>query len=191
MGKNKNKTPTTAETTSTQTTAETSTNAEKTISNSPVNKPNSNTDKLTEPNPSTQQAESTGDVRVSPYGFGPYPEIPADYPIPPGKFEWKFWGRTEHGELMSRVRIKLWNQGIKSEGATFVNGKVYPIIKGTVYVEWDGNFPRGITGHPDDDIDAIDEALEEGKALPEGITVLDRNEAGINPYTFLELNQKE
>ncbi|MDE0485202.1 MAG: hypothetical protein OXI67_21715 [Candidatus Poribacteria bacterium] len=135
----------------------------------------------------------TQEVRVSPFGFGPYPEIPDDYIIPPDKFKWEYFGKTVDGELMSRVRIKLWNQGIQSEGATFNNGKVYPIILGTVYIEWaeNGKFIRGMMGHPDDDKDAIASALEAGQPPPEGITVLNRNEAGIDPYSFLELNKKE
>ncbi len=139
------------------------------------------------------QTTEAKDVPVSPFGFGPYPEVPADYPIPPDKFEWEFWGKTVKGELMSRVRIKLWNQGIRSDGASFENGKVYPNILGTVYVQWaeNGEFIRRITGHPDDDFDAIEAALEAGQPPPEGITVLSRNEAGIDPYSFLELSKKE
>ena len=153
---------------------------------------NTEAETLQQSDTSAQTAE-TKDVPVSPFGFGPYPEVPADYPIPPDKFEWEFWGKTVKGELMSRVRIELWNQGIRSDGASFDNGKVYPNILGTVYVQWseNGEFIRRITGHPDDDFDAIEAALEAGQPPPEGITVLNRNEAGIDPYSFLELNKKE
>ncbi|MCY4404639.1 MAG: hypothetical protein OXD54_18890 [Candidatus Poribacteria bacterium] len=144
-----------------------------------------------ETNYPVENAETSSDVQVSTYGFGPYPKVPEDYPIPPTKFRWEFWGKTRKGELMSRVRIKLWKEGVKSEGATFRNGKVYPNILGTVYVEWDGEIIRRMTGHPDDDFDAIEAALEAGQPPPEGITVLNTNEAGIDPYTFLELKQKE
>ena len=150
-----------------------------------------NTEAAHQQNKTPAESASAKDVPVSPFGLGPYPEVPADYPIPPDKFEWDFWGETLKGELMSRVRIKLWNQGIRSDGASFRNGKVYPNILGTVYVEWDGDRISGITGHPYDDFDAIEEALESGQPPPEGITVLNRNEAGIDPYSFLELNQKE
>ena len=168
-------------------------------SNTPTaDKQRTNVNPVTDKSSQTQagnpaQNAETADVRVSPHGLGPYPEVPADYPIPPDEFNWDFWGETLKGELMSRVRIKLWNQGIRSEGASFENGKVYPTILGTVYVKWseNGDFIRRITGHPDDDFDAISEALESGQPPPEGITVLNRNEAGIDPYTFLELNQKE
>lgn len=128
---------------------------------------------------------ATLDMPVSPFGLGPYPEVPADFPVQP--FDWDFWGETLNDELMSRVQIKLWKQGIKVEGASFRNGKVYPNILGTVYVRWDANRERirGISGHPDDDFDAI----EAGHPPPAGITVLDFYDAGIDPYTFLELNK--
>lgn len=134
---------------------------------------------------------SVSEDLVSPFGFGPYPVVPEDYPISPSEFKWEFWGETIEGELMSRVRIKLWKQGIRSEGASFQNGKVYPIILGTVYIEWDGDKISRMTGHPDDDFDAIEAALETGQSSPEGITIFNYNEAGIDPYTFLYLNKKE
>lgn len=115
-----------------------------------------------ETNSPAENAETSADVQVSPYGFGPYPKVPEDYSIPPSKFRWEFWGETRTGKLMSRVRIKLWKEGVKSDGATFRNGKVYPSILGTVYVEWDGEIIRRITGHADDDFDAIEAALEVG-----------------------------
>ena len=142
-----------------------------------------------ETNSPADNADTSANVQESPYGFGPYPKVPEDYPIPPSKFRWVFWGETRQGELMSRVRIKLWKEGIKSDGATFRNGKVYPSILGTVYVEWDGEIIRRITGHSDDDFDAIETALEAGQPPPEGITVLNANKAGIDPYTYLEINK--
>ena len=163
--------------------------AEKLSTNNEVGN-NTEAETLQQSDTSAQTAE-TKDVPVSPFGFGPYPEIPDDYIIPPDKFNWDFWGETLQDELISRVRIKLWNQGIRSEGSSFENGKVYPTILGTVYVVWDGDRIRRISGHPDDDFDAIEAALEAGQPPPEGITVLNRNEAGIDPYSFLELNKKE
>ena len=139
----------------------------------------------TDTSPSPVEAK---DVPTSPFGLGPYPEIPQDYIIPPDKFKWDFWGETLEDELTARVRIKLWKQGVRSDGASFENGKVYPTILGTIYVKWDGEIIRRIKGHPDDDFDAIEEALEAGLPPPEGITVLNFDDAGIDPYTFLELN---
>jgi hypothetical protein len=170
--------------------------AENTTAEKPVNEntaeAGNNTKAETQKQSGTPAANAeVEDVPTSPFGLGPYPEIPKDYIIPPSKFKWEFWGETLEDELMSRVRIKLWKQGILTEGSSFENGKVYPVILGTVYVVWDGEIVRRITGHPDDDFDAIEAALEAGQPPPEGITVLNRNEAGIDPYTFLELNKKE
>ncbi len=51
------------------------------------------------------------DEKVSPHGFGPYPKVPLGYP---GGDDPNFWEypRTEKHELMTRVCIKLWEQGI-------------------------------------------------------------------------------
>lgn len=103
----------------------------------------------------TETAEAK-DVPVSPHGFGPYPEVPADYS---GTAAWDLYTDPED-ELLVRVRIKLWQQGIKADGVTYErNGLIYPIIKGVRYVEWDTiEYPDGSTkryvssstGHPDD-----------------------------------------
>ena len=166
-------------------------NAEKPIiETTPVTENTEPTQAQNENETSTANAE-VSEERVSPFGFGPYPVVPEDYPIPPSRFKWEFWGKTLRHELMSRVCIKLWKQGVRSDGATFRNGKVYPTILGTVYVEWKEDYISGMSGHPDDDFDAIEAALEAGQPPPEGITVLNRSEAGIDPYNFLELNKKE
>lgn len=163
-----------------------------TIAEKPVNKVTTKVDNDTESGGTTEAqtpAAEVVDVPVSPHGLGPYPEVPADFPVHP--FDWNFWGETLNDELMSRVEIKLWKQGIKVEGASFANGKVYPTILGTVYVRWneDRTFPRGMKGHPDDDFDAIRAALMAGEPPPVGITVLDFYDDGIEPYSFLELNK--
>jgi len=63
-------------------------------------------------------AEETADVPVSPYGFGPYPEVPTGFPdnlhpIWPWSEEKKqeLAGKGKDFELMQRVLIELWNQG--------------------------------------------------------------------------------
>ncbi len=123
---------------------------------------------------------------VSPHGFGPYPEVPDDYPV--SRFSWKYTYDDPKQELLARIRIALWRQGVPVEGAVFKqrNGLIYPTIRGTVYVEWDGDFPIGILGHPDDDFERIRSTLEAG-GTPAGITVLDFDEAGIDPYQFLNI----
>lgn len=124
-------------------------------------------------------------VPVLPYGFGPYPEVPNDY------FRTPVWAYpdsefTPGHELIDRVLIKLWKQGIYSNGGGMENGRVYPIIRGTVYVKWKGDSISEYIGHPDDDDGQIISILED-KGTPTGITVLDYDAAGIDPYQFLNL----
>ena len=138
-------------------------------------------------------AENNGEVRVSPNGFGHYPEFPE---------EWKKWepypweSLSPEIELMLRVRIKLLKQGIPAVGSMMDNGLIYPIISGVRYVEfgWSG-LRRYITtsiGTPEDGdrLRAIKKAI--GRPLtaadvPSDILLVPYEEAGIDPYTFLDL----
>ena len=76
------------------------------------------------------------EVAVSPFGFGPLPEIPDDYPH---LSSWDQIADEEdpEWELMARVMIKLWKQGTKVIAANMVNGLVYPTLTDTLYVKWD------------------------------------------------------
>lgn len=135
-------------------------------------------------------------TRVSPYGFGPYPEIPESF----GPVKWP--RSSANHELMKRVRIKLWEEGIKAEGSTMDNGKVYPIIKGIIYVRWkeidygDGpvRYLGRFLGDPDDTKyvrsiakkkDTARESFTEAD-VP-GLLLVPFEDAGIDPYTFLDL----
>ncbi len=145
--------------------------------------------------------------RVSPLGFGPYPEIPSDYS------GFVFWDKSDeeiqdairvHGEnkcrnyeLMSRVLIELWNQGDRNvHGAFMKNGKVYPNYYDVAYVRYstyealDGTTQRyisEITSPPN--INITEEEALSGN-LPSGVRVVEMGQGGIDPYRFLELNQK-
>ena len=146
----------------------------------------------TEVNNATQVAEKAKtpkkDKPVSLHGFRPYPKLPSHYP------DWWSWKSTHDDpemELLEKVRIKLLNQGVDVRGAGMENGKVYPTIPGTVYIRWandgmGGRYIMDMSGHPDDDHDYIQERLEAGET-PSGITVLEYDEAGINPYEYLDL----
>ena len=126
------------------------------------------------------------DVPVSAHGFGPYPEVPADFPI---NVNWSTYEtKLPVFELMIRVRIKLWEQGHNVTGISQENGVMHPIIRGTVYIEWsrDGKEVLGITGHPDDMSDAVVDQIESGN-IPTWLTVLDYDTTGIDPYEFLDL----
>ena len=141
---------------------------------------------------------------VSPFGFGAYPQVPSGYP------EGVIWEEdmdvniSQYGseamkaaELMDRVLIKLWNQGHRATSASMdSDGVVYPSFPNTVYIRWkyieeeDGTLTkyagalRGYQGMPDSVLDDFAEGI-----IPSGIKVLDHDSDGIDPYTFLNLNQ--
>ena len=145
-------------------------------------------------------------ARVSPFGFGPYPQVPSDFPHDP------VWvadpdypeGDEHLGsdfmreiELINRVLIKLWNQGRRATSASMSDGLVYPGYPDTVYVTWDyieepdGTMTRyasGISSGPDVPLSVHDAIREEG-TVPFGIKELSHEADGIDPYTFLNLNQ--
>lgn len=136
--------------------------------------------------------------QVSFNGFGPFPEIPVDYPAQniwdnPGSL-------TVAHELLLRVQIKLWKQGIHALGGAMIDGKIYVNIPGTVYVEWkdrvryDGTVERYATGVSGDrevgktlrDIIETKGVLKESD-VPPGIKIIDSTDGGIDPYQFLDL----
>ena len=134
------------------------------------------------------------DVPVSPFGFGPYPEVPEDYPARPT------WERARYDtfsqdtrrelELLDRVLIKLWKQGERGyRGGSTDNGKVYPHYKNTAYVRYrtTESGRRYIASYKGDPAIRISpEQLRSGE-LPSYIRVLDIDSEGIDPYQFLDL----
>ncbi len=132
------------------------------------------------------EAAPAEDVPVSPHGFGAYPEVPADFPKDVN------WSDYEEDlpvyELMTRVQIKLWKQGHRAMGISEEYGRMYPVIRGRVYVRWSrsGKEILEVTGHPADMSDAVVNQIESG-IIPAGLTVLDYDTAGIDPYAFLNL----
>ncbi len=136
------------------------------------------------------------DVPVSPYGFGPFPAVPLDYPndmIPTWVYNTESMSRDH--ELMHRVLIKLWNQGDKSvSGAVMKRGLVYPLYPNTTYVKYrevelpDGTVRRFISSASG--ARGTNPIIPPGGSipvLPEGVTAIDMDNAGINPYEFLDL----
>ena len=144
----------------------------------------------------SEVSEDKVDYGSSPFGYGTYPEIPTDYPYTP------IWTRSAQArahysrgnlederilELMSRVRLKLWEMGERHvKGVAYANGLIYPTQPDTVYVDIqdfkDGGSISAI-GSPisEEDMDLISIGLS-----PPGITVLDMSE-GIEPISFLGL----
>lgn len=110
-------------------------------------------------------------ARVSPYGFGPYPEIPEGFIENVLEPSWIFierfgkshpnilnedlYGSNRNHELIGRVLIKVWQDNPESrrymEGAFFRNGKVYVNYSNRAYVRYqtielpDGTTSRVIT----------------------------------------------
>ena len=157
---------------------------------------------------STDTLESTTELHVSPFGFGPYPEIPEDYPY---DVAWETLAgsnispeRKRTFELLSRVRVKLWKQGdrdvigLKLDSAQ----KVYLIYPRTVYLRYrqhekigDGSdgflFGHGVSADTlgGSDISPSEHTrIAEGEK-PQGIRILDYDSSGFDPYEFLGLNK--
>lgn len=138
---------------------------------------------------------------VSPFGFGPYPEVPTDYTARHGKTVWQYPGslpeyNQRNIELIHRVMIALWNEGdTRFISATLKNDKIYVQYPNTMYVRYDvGKSPDGTVHRRisswtsgEENQPAIDQILE-GK-IPTGVTLIDMDseDVGIDPYAFLGL----
>ena len=151
--------------------------------------------------PEAEAIAVDGDVPVSPYGFGPYPEVPDDYF---GEPIW-VWDPNPHNdfvdearmniELIDRVLVKLWWEGDRAivGGSTFED-RVYPLYADIVYVKWkEGKLPDGgtyrypgfqLTGAADEEFS--DEDFMENN-YPPHVKLVDIYEAGYDPYEFLNL----
>lgn len=145
--------------------------------------------------------EELAEVPVSPFGFGPYPEVPAEYTARHGKTVWQYPGslpqyNQRNIELIHRVMIALWNEGdTRFIGATLENGKIYVNYPNTMYVRYavhkspDGTVHRRITSWSagEGTQAAIDQILV--GEIPTGVTLIDMDseDVGIDPYTFLGL----
>lgn len=137
--------------------------------------------------PHTTETGNTEDMSVSPFGFGTYPEL-GDYPY---KVIWKNKD-TPSAELLTRVLIKLWNEGERNfRGGSISNGKVYPHYNDVVYYKFtpfmdeDGNIRGGTTetfSGPH-----VQYRKSELKNPPPGLRVLDIDSSGIDPYKYLNI----
>ncbi len=144
-------------------------------------------------------AKTGTDVPVSPYGFGPYPEVPSDFP---GIISWNDpegqANLPDHAnkniELIERVLIKLWKQGDKSfRGGSTYNGKVYPHYNNTVYVLYDEyELPDGTMQRYPAYAKSGPQVIYSTADLlnpPAHLRILDLDSSGIDPYQFLNLPQ--
>ncbi len=159
------------------------------------------------------------DVPVSPFGFGPYPEVPADYPLT-GSLPW-LWseerkaqseengrdGREFRGisfteylkeyELMGRVGIKLWNEGRVFGGITTLDqtGRFYPDEPDILYVKWaettssDGKVRRYMANTIGSALQNMPIAAMQGREPPPDWIEIRSFNEGIDPYEYLGLNR--
>ena len=144
-----------------------------------------------------QAQEKENPAAVSPHGFGPYPELPSDYPA---QDLWNYSNfMSSDVELMHRVAVKLWKQGTRSIGGMMADGLVYPTIPGTVYIEWehkvlpDGTEEKVVSGIRGDPFTGqFLRGMERQKGrlvesdIPSDIMV---GNGGIDPYEFLNLKK--
>lgn len=142
--------------------------------------------------PKENRSNTDADAPVSPFGFGPYPEVPDDYPRIPS---WLHKDPVFHGnrdfELMHRIWIKLWNQGDKKvTGGMLENDNVfYPLYPNTVIVKYkeDSSIERHrrimTYGQVSDEARAL---LDEG-VIPPGVCVAEHSHVVIDPYVYLQL----
>ena len=143
----------------------------------------------------SENAEAT-DVRVSPFGYGPFPKVPSDYPSVVVWLQSDYEELPSHAqknfELMSRVLIKLWTSGERGfRGASTYKGKIYPHYFDTVYIKVseyelpDGTKARYISHRksgPHVNTTGVDLLNP-----PSHLRVLDLETSGIDPYQYLNL----
>ena len=150
-------------------------------------------------------------VKVSRYGFGPYPEVPQGFIDSIGLPFWLHPAElltrrvnppSLETELMQRVMVKLWKQGHTDvEGAYMENGRVIVNYKNRAYVRYamkkapDGKEIRWLKTwsagslpappwNPNDPYDTGDRDIPPGVELID----LDKVDPSIDPYEFLGLN---
>ncbi len=184
--------PTPAETESTNTPAERTTpTAEKSIpktSHTMVKMTVTGTPTQPQTQASVQTAK-TEEVPVSPFGFGPYPEIPDDYPT---KHNVSWSTANRQMELLNRVLISLWTEGQKNfHGGGTYKGKVYPHYFDTVYIGVKETVSKaGSVSRTTYRLSGpfVKYSLQELKENPPPhIRILDLETSGIDPYQYLDL----
>ena len=142
--------------------------------------------------PNIITSENAKTVRMSPHGFGPYPEIPAGASM-------AGFDETDDvlQELLGRVLVKVWNDGERHIGGFLDEdtGKVYPYYENTLYVEYETETNEntketyvtvvGVTCSPAISKSIVNSVLIGEK--PTGYTLIDVDASGIDPYKFLDL----
>ena len=154
----------------------------------------------------SEEEASAEDAPVSPYGFGPYPEVPEDLVAARGLMPWQAAERFGDPpppleiELGARVLVKLWKEGdtqwigarMNKEGIMFIH---YP---NRVYVRYrERKNPDGTTSLTIARVSSggtpipRDSDIPPDGNIPPGIEIIDLDNAkvGIDPYKFLGINK--
>lgn len=148
----------------------------------------------------TPQKTESNNVRVSPFGFGPYPEIPEGFPEPDIFDSLETMGNSDMRkalELQKRLIVEFYRQGKSLENVGVrgdADGRVYLNYPDVVYVTWDyWTDADGIThkyagtanGHPDA-MQVAKPYLDKGENPPD-ITVYELPDGYIDAYEYLGL----
>ena len=131
------------------------------------------------------------DVQVSRFGLGPYPEIPKEWNFIPN-----YWETVDsiEGELLTRVSIKMHNEGIRSKYASIgmeATGRITALERGSVLVEYDidENGEKRIystLAHPDDLSPGMYTRFSE---IPSHLKIVTADEIAFDPYEYLGLSK--
>lgn len=128
--------------------------------------------------------------KMSPFGLGPYPEIPKDWDTP---YLWKGCDSIKD-ELLARVIVKMHNEGIYSKyssvGINHGTGLITAIEHNSVLVEYetDKNGEQviwSVKGHPSVVPRGASSIWKRASDIPSYLKVVTPDEISFDPYEFL------
>ena len=131
--------------------------------------------------------------KMSRFGLGPYPEIPKEWNFIPDY--WEFMVDSIEDELLSRVTIKMHNEGIRSKygsvGISYSTGLITALERGSVLVEYeiDENGEKRIwstLAHPDDLSQGMYTRFSD---IPSHLKIVTPDEIAFDPYEYLGLSK--
>ena len=134
-------------------------------------------------------ADALDPSKMSRFGLGPYPETPKEWNFLPN--HWETY-ETIAEELLTRVTIKMYNEGIRSKyGSVGVSptGQVIALERGSVLVEYeiDENGEKRIwstLAHPDDLSQGMYTRFSD---IPSDLKIVTPDEIGFDAYEYLGL----